>query len=166
MNEQIAPPLVLVHTDCATAFEISSGRLLWQTKLKFPLGNGAPRVARSGETILITYGGEATVLDMRTGHTIASFDLGFMVRSVLIHDGYTVFAGESGVACFRDGALVWKTRPLDQPNATGMAALLSQPHYAVINAQGRTQPALPINPGSSEMAIVYGDEIVQADRSD
>jgi outer membrane protein assembly factor BamB len=156
-----AAPLVLVHTDCVTAFEIGSGKLLWQTNLNFPLGNGALRVARSGETLLITYGGEATVLDLRTGRKIASFDLGFMARSVLVHDGYTVFAGEGGVACFRDGALVWRTRPSEQPGAKGLAGLLTPSRYAVVNAQGQTQQQLPMNPGSSELAIVHGEEIVQ-----
>lgn len=103
-------PVVFVTTQRATAFDVATGRLLWALALGLSVTKSPLRVQRYRDDWIVVQGNEMLVIDGLAGAIRVRMRLPFVARTLLVHDGYLVAAGEGGTACFRDGTMLWSSR--------------------------------------------------------
>ncbi len=129
------PPLVVTSDKLIQAFDSATGRLLWEREMS---GGGYTRVATTGETVVVSVGEHALVLEVATGRVLSDLQLWFGVRTVVAEGSTIVLAGDRGLACFGPAGYVWGIRAVD---AAG--GFLSGPEFHVEDAQGAVLAPLP-----------------------
>jgi outer membrane protein assembly factor BamB len=129
------PPLVVTSDKLVQAFDTATGRLLWERETS---GSGYTRVATTGETVVVSVGEHAIVLEVSTGRVLSDLQLWFGVRTVVAEGTTIVLAGDRGLACFGPTGYVWGIRATDAPGG-----FLTSPDFNVEDAQGRVVATLP-----------------------
>lgn len=155
MDRTLAPRRLLSATmEGVTAFDAATGRVLWHTPLTWNLGNGPIRVAQEESVVVVAYYREVKALDVDSGTVRSSFELPFNVKTVLARGGLLMLSGESGVACLRQGALVWQAVTERKWSGAGRTR--------VTDARGNLIHEFAGVVASEESALVFEGEVAQA----
>jgi hypothetical protein len=142
-------PVVFVTPQRLTAFDAHDGHLLYCTPLGLTPAKSPMRVLRYRDDWVVALGKVVAWVDGSTGALTQKLSLPFAVRTALAQQGFLIFAGEGGTACYRDGELRWTTRH-DWTTAS------------VVNEKGAVTATLPLFT-SQHIAIGMGSEVAQAE---
>lgn len=163
-------PLIVIGTLGFQAFDPTSGSLLWQLAfadhaITCPSYH---RVARQGRFLVFANNTELMFVDAYTGNIFARHSLTFHVMALTANGPFVAASGPRGMACFHDGQLAWSVKESEVKSPSGGWLSSSQTVYNVVDPAGTPRQRLnfwPLQGNTSDLAIVLGGEVAQADRN-
>jgi hypothetical protein len=111
MSEYRAPgivggPLFVLQRPFLRAIEAKTGALLWEHKIKKPIGVG--RIFLQEERVLVAMGPNLHCFEAKSGKELGVVELGFTPEAGLVHEGRLILAGKEELTCLAsDGAILW-----------------------------------------------------------
>lgn len=151
-------PLIIIGSRGIQALDPRTGAQLWRNV--WPHTTGYNRVASYSGVVALANGPALVFFERRTGRMLAEQTLPFHIMTLLVRDGALFAAGVGGIACFHGSSLAWRIERRDE--SSWLNSAVSWVHVA--GGLERPLEGFSGEGSSSDLALVFGDDVAQADR--